>query len=119
MDTHRMNDGQLLANYSERQCEKSFTEFARRHLDLVYSSALRQLGEESGAVEDVVQAVFIEVARQARSLRGHPALAAWLHKTTRHMVLNVRRSRERQARRETEVQRGSQIPKKARWKSSP
>ena len=36
-------DAQLLRDYAEAKSQDAFTELVRRHLDLVYSAALRQV----------------------------------------------------------------------------
>jgi DNA-directed RNA polymerase specialized sigma24 family protein len=56
-----MNDGELLRQYSETGHEGAFQDLVGRHVDLVYSTALRRMGE-SHAAEDVTQAVFLPAA---------------------------------------------------------
>ena len=57
-------DLQLLARYANQRAEDAFAEVVRRHIDLVHSAALRQVRSPELA-EEVAQAVFIELARQA------------------------------------------------------
>ena len=71
-------DQQLLRDYAERKSEAAFAELARRYVDLVYSAALRMVGD-SHAAKDVTQEVFMALAANARQLAGHPVLAGWLH----------------------------------------
>jgi DNA-directed RNA polymerase specialized sigma24 family protein len=51
-------DQQLLREYSERRSVAAFAELARRHIDLVYSSALRVVRDVHLA-EDATQGVFV------------------------------------------------------------
>jgi len=41
-----MDDRELLANYISTASDEAFAELVRRNADMVYSSALRQLGDE-------------------------------------------------------------------------
>lgn len=73
-------------------------ELARRYVDFVYASAVRQLGDPHAA-EDVAQAVFLVLAKKAGRVRA-PALAAWLHQTTVYAANNARRAARRRRRHE-------------------
>ncbi|MFO1500416.1 MAG: sigma factor, partial [Verrucomicrobiota bacterium] len=68
-------DLELLARYVQLRAEEAFAEVVRRHVDFVYSAALRQVGSRELA-EEVAQTVFIELARQARQLPAGTVLAA-------------------------------------------
>lgn len=70
---------------------------------MVYSAALRQLHGDTHRAEDLTQQVFSEMARQARPLSRHPALAGWLYTTTRQMAWRALRSEQRRAAREHEA----------------
>ncbi len=96
-------DAELLRNYACDRCESAFTELARRHIDLVYSAALREVLGNASLAEDITQAVFTELARQASKLSRHPALAGWLYTCVRRMTANVRRAEDRRQRREREA----------------
>jgi DNA-directed RNA polymerase specialized sigma24 family protein len=52
------SDQQLLRDYAERHSDAAFEELVRRHVDLVYSAALRVVCEVHSA-EDVTQSVFV------------------------------------------------------------
>ena len=97
------SDVELLAQYARNGSEVAFTELTRRYLTLVYSAALRQVAGDLQTAEDVVQMVFIELARHARQLVNHTALNGWLYTTTRQVAGHVRRSRQRRERREQEA----------------
>jgi len=103
MESRETSDGELLGRYVRNQSEDAFAELVRRHLNLVYSAALRQVDGDAHAAEDIAQKVFTELARQSRRLQKHPTLAGWLHTTTRQIAGHDRRSGQRRARREQEA----------------
>ena len=96
------SDGELLRDYAERRSEAAFAELVRRHIDLVYSAALRMCRSPSIA-EDVTQSVFMALAQSPGRLVARPALSGWLHRTTQNLAANAvraevrRRAREQQA----------------------
>jgi len=51
---------------------------------MVWNTARRFLAQAADA-DDVFQATFLVLARQAKSLLKHPCLAGWLHETTCHL----------------------------------
>ena len=53
-----------------------------RHLDYVYSAALRVVNGDTPLAQDVTQTVFIDLARQAGSLPRDVVVAGWLHRHT-------------------------------------
>ena len=98
-----MNDAELLQRYSGSQCDAAFTELVNRYVDLVYCSALRQLGGDTHLAEDVTQTVFIDLARKAPSLSGRTLLAGWLYTSTRYAAAKAIRSERRWRSREQEA----------------
>jgi RNA polymerase sigma factor (sigma-70 family) len=97
------DDRQLLRDYARDRSENAFAELARRHVDLVYSAALRETHGDAPQAQDITQAVFAELARKAAELGRHPALAGWLYTCVRQMSANARRAEERRRRREQEA----------------
>ncbi len=97
------DDASLLRQYAVEKSEAAFAEFVRRHLGLVYSSALRRLRGDSHLAADVAQVVFIKVAREAEKLSRHPAPASWLFATTRNAAVDLARSEHRRRIREQEA----------------
>jgi RNA polymerase sigma factor (sigma-70 family) len=77
--------------------EREFTRLVRELGGLVYSSALRRT-QNAQLAEEVMQNVFALLARKAKSLCGHPSLAAWLHETTRLEASSVMRAEKRSQR---------------------
>ena len=97
-----LTDQQLLREYTERRSEVAFAEFVRRHVDLVYSAALRMV-RDAHLAEDVTQSVFVALAQNARQVTDHPVLSGWLHRTTRNLAANAVRSDVRRRAREQEA----------------
>ena len=97
-----MTDQQLLRDYTNRRSEAAFAELVRRHVDFVYSAALRMVRDAQHA-EDVTQSVFVALAQNARQLTGHAVLSGWLHRTTQNLAANAVRSDVRRRAREQEA----------------
>ena len=81
-------DLQLLGRYACQRAEDAFGEVVRRHVDLVHSTALRQVRSVELA-EEVAQAVFIELAQKAHQLSPGTVLGAWLYKVTRCRAIDA------------------------------
>jgi RNA polymerase sigma factor (sigma-70 family) len=96
-------DAELLRRYAVEHSETAFTELIRRHVDLVYSAALRLVNGDAHRAQDVTQQVFTEFARQAKRLMGHPAPIGWLYTTTRLAALRIIRTEQRRNAREQEA----------------
>src|SRR2546425_7084913 len=91
-------DLELLARYTAQHAEDAFAEIVRRHIDLVYSAALRQVRSPQFA-DEVVQSTFINLARHAHRLTPKTILTAWLYQVTRREAIDViRREARRQLR---------------------
>ena len=76
-----MGDNTLLMEFAANRSEAAFAALVRQHMNLVFATAYRQLGNHSLA-EEVSQTVFVSLARKAGSLGRHPTVAGWLHKAT-------------------------------------
>lgn len=101
-------DQVLLARYRQLGDDDALQELIRRHLDMVYSAALRLLRDRHLA-EDVTQAVFIIFAQKAASLSPAIVLAGWFHRTTRYAALNAMRSKSRRERHEQLASRPERV----------
>ena len=95
-----MNGTELLAEFRDNRSESAFGELVRRYTNLVYSVARRRLGNVSLA-QEITQLVFIRLAKAAPKLRGDNELAAWLHRTTVHVSIDLWRSESRRRARES------------------
>src|SRR5688572_22596175 len=85
-------DAELLRRYVESGSDAAFAELVRRHLNLVYFAALRQVAGDPHRAEEIAQAVFTDLARKARRLTGRATLAGWLHTSTRFAAGTARRA---------------------------
>lgn len=103
------SDAELLRRHAVARDEAAFAELVRRHLALVYFAALRQVGGDAHRAEDVAQVVFARLARQATALARHPALAGWLHTTTRFAASEAMRAERRRTAREHEAHAMQQL----------
>jgi RNA polymerase sigma factor (sigma-70 family) len=97
-----MNDWQLLQKYIEWDSDSAFRSLVNRYVNLVYSVALRQV-RDAQLAEEVAQAVFILLARKARSFRPGVVLSGWLFRTTRFVASRAVRAEQRRQRREQEA----------------
>jgi RNA polymerase sigma factor (sigma-70 family) len=95
-------DQQLLRDYTGNHSEAAFTELVRRHVDLVYSAALRMV-RDSHQAEDVTQSVFVALAQNSQHLTEHPVFSGWLHRTTQNLAANAVRTNVRRQTREQEA----------------
>src|SRR3989442_206332 len=76
----RQSDFALLREFARNGGQPAFATLARRHLDLVYATALRKV-DDSGGAEEIAQNVFSALARKAWQFARDDSLPAWLHKT--------------------------------------
>jgi len=94
-------DAQLLQRYVRDRSEEAFAEIVRRYLNLIFSAALRQVRQPQLA-EEVTQAVFVDLAKQAKTLASGTILSAWLYQVARRTAIDViRRESRRQIRERT------------------
>lgn len=98
------DDARLLRRYAEEKSEAAFAELVQRHLDLVYSVALRQTHGDAALAQDVAQMVFTSLARKAAELAKRPVLGGWLFRTTQFVAIDAVRAESRRRVRETEAQ---------------
>lgn len=79
---------------------QAFAELVRRHVDWVYSSALRQVRGDRHLAEDVTQAVFVLLARKCKSLGHKASLTGWLFHAVRYSAAHAVRAEARRRRHE-------------------
>jgi RNA polymerase sigma factor (sigma-70 family) len=98
------DDAELLRRYAEQRSEAAFAELVRRHLNLVYSAAVRLTRGDTHRAEDVAQLVFTDLARKAAALSRRPVLAGWLYTSTHYATAKILRTEQRRQTREQEAQ---------------
>jgi len=99
---HELDDHDLLRQYAEQNSEAAFAALVTRHVDKVYSTALRHT-RNAHAAEEITQAVFVILAKKSRRLGAKVILSGWLYETARLTALTYIRSEIRRARREQEA----------------
>src|SRR5947209_16006766 len=85
-------DGVLLNRFAQANDREAFELLMARHGPMVLGTAHR-LVDNTHDAEDVFQAVFLSLARLAKSIRRGDALPAWLHKTTCRVAAKLRANR--------------------------
>jgi RNA polymerase sigma factor (sigma-70 family) len=93
------NDLDLLRRYAAERSEEAFAALVNRHLNLVYSAALRQVRSPQLA-EEVAQSVFSDLARNAGRLKSDTILTAWLYQVARRTAIDLVRKESRRQLRE-------------------
>ena len=105
MQDGQSTDEQLLEAHVARHDEAAFAELVRRHVNLVYGTALRILGDPPTA-EEVTQNVFITLARKASSIGTGSGLAGWLHRAA---ILEARLRQRTDLRRRNREEHAAQL----------
>ncbi len=75
----RRQDFELLQRFTRHGEQPAFADVVRRHLDLVFATAMRKV-EDAGVAQEVAQNVFAALARKAWRFAPDDSLPAWLHK---------------------------------------
>src|SRR5471030_1800646 len=93
-------DHELLRRFAEADSEAAFAELVRRHVNLVYSAALRQVNGDAHLAQDVAQTVFTNLARKAAPLSRREVLTGWLYTSAHFAAAKIVRGENRRRDRE-------------------
>jgi RNA polymerase sigma factor (sigma-70 family) len=97
-----LDDIALLRQYVDQNSEEAFAALVSRHVNKVYSVALRHTRNPHQA-EEITQAVFVILAKKSPQLDRKVVLSGWLYETSRLTAITFMRSDIRRARREQEA----------------
>ena len=89
-----MDDWTLLQQYVAEGSTGAMDELVRRHAPMVYAAALRQVGDAHLA-DDITQAVFLLLMRQAKRISRRVVLGGWLFNVTRFAAAKAKRGQRR------------------------
>jgi RNA polymerase sigma factor (sigma-70 family) len=95
-------DIDLLRTYAATGSDQAFECLVQRHINLVYSTALR-ITRDRDLADEVTQAVFVVLSRKARSLPTKIILTGWLYRTARFASGDALKSKRRRNIREQEA----------------
>jgi RNA polymerase sigma factor (sigma-70 family) len=93
------SDLDLLRQFARENSQDAFAEIVRRHLNLVYSAARRQVRSPQLA-EEIAQSVFADLARVAATPSSPQTLTPWRYAVTRRTAIDVIRKESRRQLRE-------------------
>ncbi len=92
----------MVQEYAQHNSEQVFATLVSRHINLVYSVALRQAHDPHRA-EDITQAVFAVLERKTNFLSPQTVLSGWLCRTDRIGAADGRSTERRRQSREQEL----------------
>ena len=89
-------DRDLVKRFLRNRDEAAFAELVRRYRWLVFGVAQRVLHQQQD-VEDVFQATFLVLARDASGIRKRASIAGWLYGVAWRIALKARAGKQRRA----------------------
>jgi RNA polymerase sigma factor (sigma-70 family) len=111
-----MNDAELLRQYVKDHSDSAFAELVKRHVNLVYFTALRMVHQRALA-EDITQLVFVQLARKAPDIREGNALPGWLYRVTHCQAANALRADQCRRQHEAEAMMQAELQIETAWEN--
>jgi RNA polymerase sigma factor (sigma-70 family) len=114
-----LTDGRLLEHFVNNHDENAFAELVTRHGPYVFGVCRRVTAHTQDA-EDVFQACFLELVRQAASILQRDSVAGWLQTVAVRLARRARARRARQPLREaTSAMSGAVVdPDNVSWREA-
>jgi len=103
-----IDDMDLVRQYARSKSEEAFATLVSRHVNLVYSVAVR-LVRDPHLAEEITQTVFIILARKAGLLSSNTIVSGWLCRTARYASAKALTGQRRRQNREEQVYMQSQL----------
>lgn len=97
-------DGELLRRFASDGDQQAFAALVKRHTNLVLGVCRRSLASVTDA-EDATQAVFVVLAKKAKSGRWQASIVNWLYTTARRVSKDARIAAARRAQHEGNARR--------------
>jgi RNA polymerase sigma factor (sigma-70 family) len=100
--TDSIDDQAALREYAQSGSQAAFAALVGRHIDWVYSTALRQV-RNAAMAEDITQAAFLLLARKAGQISNKSPVSAWLFRVVLYEARALQRSERRRQSRERQA----------------
>ena len=94
IETVEATDAKLLEEYTRRRDQAAFRELVERHHSMVLGVARRVVGCSHSA-EDVLQATFLVLSKDAHRIRKRESLASWLYGVAYRIAIRAAKQRAR------------------------
>jgi RNA polymerase sigma factor (sigma-70 family) len=108
IDGMMIDDMDLVREYARSKSEEAFATLVSRHVNLVYSIAVRQV-RDAQLAEEITQTVFIILARKAASFTSTTVVSGWLYSTARYACAKALNMQRRRQHREQEAYMRAQL----------
>ena len=97
----KVESEKCLLEFVRSRSEEDFRKVVGEHSGLVLGTAMRRLGGDRSAAEDVMQEVFVLLAKKAGTLvKGKVGVGPWLYRQTCRLSANRVRGEVRRRKRE-------------------